>query len=84
MTYLATVQNQGKDAHQGCYVADVSRSAGGGVFLCFSGRDWEGICRKLLSSKAVPEVLGMKYRSEFKHGFTNCGCLHCFIVKALP
>ena len=57
---------------------------GEGVFLCFSGRDWEGICRKLLSSKAVPEVLGMKYRSEFKHGFTNCGCLHCFILKALP
>ena len=25
----------------------------------------------------------MKYRSEFKHGFTNRGCLHCAISKAL-
>ena len=25
----------------------------------------------------------MKYRSEFKHGFTNHGCLHCAILKAV-
>ena len=25
----------------------------------------------------------MKHRSEFKHGFTNRGCLHCAILKAL-
>ena len=25
----------------------------------------------------------MKYRSEFKHGFTNRDCLHCAILKAL-
>ena len=25
----------------------------------------------------------MKYRSELKHGFTNCDCLHCAILKAL-
>ena len=25
----------------------------------------------------------MKYRSEFKHGFTNHGCLPCAILKAL-
>ena len=25
----------------------------------------------------------MKYRSEFKHGFTNRGYLHCAILKAL-
>ena len=25
----------------------------------------------------------MKHRSKFKHGFTNCGCLHCAILKAL-
>ena len=25
----------------------------------------------------------MRYRSEFKHGFTNCGCLHCSILKSL-
>ena len=24
----------------------------------------------------------MKYRSEFKHGYTNRGCLHCTILKA--
>ena len=25
----------------------------------------------------------MKFRSEFKHGFTNHGCLHCAILKSL-
>ena len=25
----------------------------------------------------------MKYRLEFKHGFTNCGYLYCVILKAL-
>ena len=25
----------------------------------------------IVSSKAVPEVLDIKYKSEFKHGFTN-------------
>ena len=25
----------------------------------------------------------MKYRSEFKHGFTNPGYLHCAILKSL-
>ena len=30
----------------------------------------------------MPEVLDMKYRSEFKHGFTNRRCLHCAIQKA--
>ena len=29
------------------------------------------------------EVLNMKCRSEFKLGFTNRGCLHCAILKAL-
>ena len=35
------------------------------------------------------EVLGegffcfLKYRLKFKHGFTNRGCLHCAILKAL-
>ena len=31
----------------------------------------------------VPEVLDRKYRSEFKQGFTNRGCLHSAILKAL-
>ena len=25
----------------------------------------------------------MKCRSEFKNGFTNRGCLHCAVLKAL-
>ena len=25
----------------------------------------------------------MKYKSEFKHGFTNRGCLDCAIIKAI-
>ena len=25
----------------------------------------------------------MKYRSEFKHGLPNRGCLHCAILKTL-
>ena len=37
----------------------------------------------IVSSKAVPEVLDMKYRSEFKYGVTNHGCLHCATLKAL-
>ena len=31
----------------------------------------------------MPDVLNMKDRSEFKHGFTNRGCFHCAILKAL-
>ena len=61
----------------------MSRSAGESVFL-FS---WEKLGMDLLgtivSSKAVPEVLDMKYRSEFKYGVTNHGCLHCATLKAL-
>ena len=49
-------------------------------FFCFHGRDWEGVCRKLLS---LVKLLDMKYRSKFKHGFTNRGCLHSAILKAL-
>ena len=42
-----------------------------------------GLQETIISVKAVPMVLDMKYRSEFKHGFTNRGCLHCAILKAL-
>ena len=54
----------------------------GGGFL-FSWGLGRGLWDFVVSSKAVPEVLDMKYRSEFTHGFTNCGCLHCAILKAL-
>ena len=40
-------------------------------FFCFPDSNWNG---------AVPKVLNTKYRSEFKHGFTNRGCLHCAIL----
>ena len=60
----------------------MSRSAGEKIFQ-FSweilGRDLKGF----VSSKAVPEVLDRKDKSECKHGFTNRGCLHCAILKAL-
>ena len=36
-----------------------------------------------VSSKAVLKILKMKYRSEFKYGISNCGCLHRAILKAL-
>ena len=42
-----------------------------------------GLQETIVSSKAVPKVLDMKYRSEFKYGFANRGCLHCAILKAL-
>ena len=41
------------------------------------------MCETTVYNKAVPEVLNMKYRSKFKHGFTNRGCLHCAILKTL-
>ena len=47
-TLVATVQNRGKYAHLGCYVVDVSRSAGERVFL-FSCERLGRVCRKLLS-----------------------------------
>ena len=61
----------------------MSRSAGRRVFLFSWERLGRGLWETIVSSKAVVEVLDMKYRSEFKHGFTNCGCLHCAILKAL-
>ena len=49
------------------------------------GIDFEigDIGEAIVSSKPVPEVFDMKYRSEFKHGFTNRGYLHFAILKAL-
>ena len=81
MICLATVQNRGKDTN--CYVVDVSGSAGGRVFLFFCERQGRGLQETIAPSKAVPEVLDMKYRSKFKHGFTNQGYSHCAILKSL-
>ena len=54
-----------------------------GKGFCFPGRPRRDLQEIIVSSKAVTEVLDMKYRSEFKHGFTNRGCLQCAILKAL-
>ena len=35
------------------------------------------------SSKTVPEELDLQLGSKVYHDFTNHGCLHCGIVKAL-
>ena len=64
-------------------VVDASRGAGGKVFLFSWKRLGGGLQKTIVTSKAVPKVLNMKYRSEFKHGFTNPACLHCAILKAL-
>ena len=42
-----------------------------------------GLYETIVSSKGVPEVLDIKYRAEFKHAFTDCGCLHRAFPKAL-
>ena len=47
------------------------------------GRLGSGFYETIISNKAVPEVLNMKCISEFKLGFTNSGCLHSAILKAL-
>ena len=61
----------------------MSRRACGRVYLLSSVRLGGSLKGTIVSSKTVPEVLNIKYRSEFKHGFTNRGCLHCAILKAL-
>ena len=42
-----------------------------------------GLYGTIVFSKAVPEVLNTKYRSEFKHRFSNRSCLNCAILNAL-
>ena len=59
------------------------RSAAGRVFLYFWERLEKGFQEVIVSFKAVQEVLDMKYKSEFKHRFTNCGCLQSAILKGL-
>ena len=65
------------------YIADVSSSAGEKGFSVFLGKLGRALQETVVSSKAVPELSDVKYRSEFKHGFTNRGCLHCATLKAL-
>ena len=37
----------------------------------------------MVSNKAVPDDLNLRFRSKFNHDFTNHGCLHCVILKKL-
>ena len=37
----------------------------------------------MVSNKAVPENLNLKFKSIYNYGFTNHGCLHCAILKVL-
>ena len=37
----------------------------------------------MVSGTTVPEDLNLKFRSKLNPGFTNHGCLHCAILKAL-
>ena len=53
---------------------------GEGIF-CFPWTNWESLKETIASSKPIPEVLDMKYRLEFKHGFTDRGCLQSAILK---
>ena len=53
-------------------------------FFCFPGREWEGVCRKLLSLvKLYQRFWIWNIDQNLNNGFTNCGCLHCAILKAL-
>ena len=49
----------------------MSRRPEGGVFLFSVERLPRGLYKTIVSNKVVPEVLDMKYKPEFQHGFTN-------------
>ena len=54
--------------------------------FCFPVRDWEGVCRKLLSLiKLYHRFWIQKYKSEFKHGFPNPEAVarRCSVKKLL-
>ena len=55
-------------------VVDMSRGAGGSVFLFSWKRLGGGQQEPIVSSKTVLEDLNMKFRSKFSHG-----CQHCAI-----
>ena len=57
--------------------------APGEGFSCFHWRYGRVQQKTIDSSKGVPENLYMKFRSKYNHDFTNHGCSHCTIVKAL-
>ena len=53
-------------------------------FFCFPVGYWERVCRKLLSLvKLYQRFWIWNIDQNLNNGFTNCGCLHCAILKAL-
>ena len=62
-------------------IVDMSRDAG--RVFCFSGRDWEGVSRNLLSLvKLHQRIYIWTLKKKFNNGFTNRHCLHYAIIKA--
>ena len=47
------------------------RNTEGRVSLFCCERQGRGLLETIISSKAVPEVFDVRYKSELKHGFTN-------------
>ena len=62
-------------------VIDVPKGARGRIVLFYREKLGRGQQEPILSSKAVPEDLNMKFRLKFNHGFTNRSCLHCAILN---
>ena len=54
----------------------------GEVFSCFPARTVRGQWETIVSSKAIPVDLNVKFISKVNHSFGNRGCLHCAILKA--
>ena len=62
-------------------VVDVSRGSGIRVFLWRTWRrSWQ---ETTVSSKTVRQDLNLKFRSIFNRAFSNHGCFHCAVLKAL-
>ena len=59
----------------------MSRSPERRVFPFSWGKLGRGLSETIFSTKTLPGILDMKYRSEFKHGFMNRRCLHSAILK---
>ena len=64
------------------YTRAVPRDAVGRVFLFSLERLEGGQQEPIVSSKAVPEDLNMKFRSKFNYCFINRGYFHYAILKA--
>ena len=78
---FALLQCRIEEMIQAKAIANVSRAAGGRLFL-FSWERLEGGQQEtIVSSKVVPVDLNMKFISKFNDIFSNRGCLHCGVLK---